>query len=97
MKQIVSPEEREEVVTKGFLVDYMQSMEYVTESRLKEILDKTLDDRFSSFQKDLYQHMHQHIGALMEDNHHQVQILIEAFQGRFERIERRMDLKPWGM
>jgi hypothetical protein len=87
MNKKLSPKERKESVTKGFLVDYLQSMEYVTESKLKEILD----DRFSKFQKDI----HQHLNALMEHNREQTLTLIEAFQGRFERIERHVDLAPW--
>jgi hypothetical protein len=102
MNKKLSTKERGETVTKGFLVDYLETKEYVTVSRLEEILDsknyvtkdyleQTLDTRFNAFQKD----MHQHLNALMEHNREQTLILIEAFQGRFERIERHVDLEPW--
>ena len=100
MKNKIYPKEREETVTKGFFEDYLDSKNYVTKEYLdsknyvtKEYLNQTLDNRFETFQKDMYQH----IGALMEHNREQTLLLIDAFQSRFERIERHLDLKYCGL
>ncbi len=91
MKRKLSTKERDEVVTKGYLED----QDFVTKQYIEEqnfVTKDYLDMRLETFQKDMYQH----ITALMEHNREQTLVLIDAFQGRFERIERRLDIGAWG-
>lgn len=96
--------ETKEYVTESRLREILDSKNYVTEDFLVEyvhaILDSKnyitkdyLDMRFEKAQKTTHQYMQ----ALMEHSREQTLVLIDAFQGRFERIERRLDLKPWGL
>jgi CRISPR/Cas system type I-B associated protein Csh2 (Cas7 group RAMP superfamily) len=96
MSKKLSKKERGEVVTKGYLhdvlddklrnyvtKDYMESKNYVTKDYL--------DERFIKFRKEINKDFAHHTGVLMEDNHDTIKTLIEAFENRFERIDRRLD------
>jgi len=51
-----------------------------------------LDERFVKFRKEINEDFKTHTAVLMEDNHDTIKMLIEAFENRFERIERKLDI-----
>lgn len=91
MEKKLSTNEREEVVTKGYLEDFMESRQYVTKEYMesKQYVTKDyLDDRLDKHQKEYFTH----IEALMEDYHGRMYTLVELFERRFERVEHRLDI-----
>ena len=99
MKRKLSQKERGEVVTKGFLEDYIDSKDFVTKDYLDQVLEsknyvtknylhQTLEETFSKYR----QENRRHLEALMEDYHQRVYPLVELFDARFERIERKIGL-----
>jgi hypothetical protein len=91
MKKRLSPKERKEAVTKGFLED----VGYITEQRLEEILESknyvTKDwaqDMFETFQKSITDEFSRQTGALIEAFRHENRLVIESLESRIERIER---------
>jgi len=97
MKKKLSQKERNEVVTKGFLIDN----NFVTESRLEEILDSknyvTKDwaqEMFETFQKIIREDFAQQTGALIEAFRHENRLVVEALESRIERVERYVGLSP---
>ena len=79
MKKKLSQKEREEVVTKGFLEDYLDSKDYATKAHVQEI--------FNYYQSD----MKHHIDSLIERQHDYFRAIIETLEGRFERNEDTLD------
>lgn len=84
MKGEISQKEREEVVTKGFLSDYLDSKNYITEDYLdkrleiyvtKDYLDVRLQEQTTEFK--------QYMEALMEHHMHQLQVFIEHMDDRY--------------
>ncbi len=69
MRSRFTKAEREEVVTKGFLVDYLD--DYVTKDYLDEVLREQTN------------HIEQRIEVLMENQMHQLQILFETMDERY--------------
>jgi hypothetical protein len=103
MKKKLSKKEEGEVVTKGYLQEYIDSKNFVT----KDYLDKTLESKnyvtkdwalemFESFEKriteELKQDFRNHTGALMEFHAHQNKLIIDALLSRIERVERHVGL-----
>ena len=94
MKKL-SQKERNEVVTKGFLVDYLdkvldEKLESKLESKLeeklesknyvtKEYLEDRLDKSLTKQSKDFYQHME----ALIEHQLHSIQTFMESMDDRY--------------
>lgn len=76
----LSQKERNELVTKGYLEDILERKQYATK--------EYVHDAFEQMKKE----MQQHVTALMEDNRHQIKLLFEAFEykfeARFQRIEK---------
>ena len=86
MKKKLSQKEREEVVTKGFLSDYLDSKNYITKDYLdsknyitKDYLEDYLDMRF----KKQTLEFKQYLDSLMEHQMHQLQILMEQMDERY--------------
>ncbi len=82
MKRKMSPKEREEVVTKGFLID----QKYLTLKTLEEIMDpknrvtkESLEKRLALLSSDFRQHLE----TLMEHQINQLQILMEQMDERY--------------
>lgn len=90
MEKKISKKEREEVVTKGFLVDYLDSKDYITkdyldsqnyvtkdyfETRLESTINKALEKQ----SKEFYRHME----ALMEHHMHSLQVFMENMDERY--------------
>jgi hypothetical protein len=78
----ISKKEREELVTKGFLIDN----KYLTIRTLDEILDpknritqEQLDTKINLLREDARQHLE----ALMEHRMHQLQVLMEQIDARY--------------
>ena len=77
----LSKSQREEVATKGFVVDLMFELEIGLESRLEAKLE-------AKFQR--------YVGALMEDNRHQIGQVIDYIKMSNERLDRRTGkLEDW--
>lgn len=72
-----------ELVTKGFLKSYLIEQDYVTKDFLKSHLVGFREEINNDFQR--------YIGALMEDNQHKFDQLIESFNMRTEAFERYID------
>ena len=79
MKKKLSKKERGEVVTKGFLEDYLDSKDYATKAHVQEI--------FNYYQSD----MKHHIDSLIERQHDYFRAIIETLEGRFERNEEKLE------
>ena len=79
MKKKLSKKTREEVVTKGFLEDYLDSKDYATKSHVDSI--------FNYYQSD----MKHHIDSLIERQHDYFRAIIEVLEGRFERNEYKLE------
>ena len=87
MSKKLSKKERGETVTKGFLEEYLEYKNYPTKNwvmEMFEVYDKRANDRMQ---------------ALMEDNQHKFEMLIEAFNSKFDifdkrliRVERKLDI-----
>ncbi len=90
MKKKLSKKEREEVVTKGFLEDYLESRNYITKEYLdsKDYATKAhVQEIFNYYQSD----MKHHIDSLIERQHDYFRAIIETLEGRFERNEDALD------
>lgn len=99
MKKKLSQKERGEVVTKGFLEDYLdktlESKNYVTKDYLTQQNFVTKDwalDMSETFEKRIVEEFRNHTGALMEFHAHQNQLIVDALVSRIERIERHVGL-----
>lgn len=93
--------------TKEYVHDSFEVMDARMESRFEVIDQKfdavdrkfdaidrrfdALDQKLELFREESYRHM----VSLMEDNRHQIRILMEGNNMRFERIERHVGLEPW--
>ncbi len=81
MKKL-SQKEREEVLTKGFLIDN----KYLTLRTLDEIMDpknRITKEQLESKLKLLKDDARQHIESLMEHQMHQLQVLMEQMDERY--------------
>ncbi|MCB9806110.1 hypothetical protein H6775_03045 [Candidatus Nomurabacteria bacterium] len=92
MKKL-SKKEREEVVTKGYLVDYLESQNYITKEYLESknyVTKDYLEDKFAHY-----------FGLISEDFTQKITVAIEGLEirldakfaridERFDRLERRM-------
>jgi len=88
MKKELSQKEREEVVTKGFLVDYLDKKEYITRPVLEEILEKKLEpyvtkDYLDKRMKEQSADFRQHLDSLIEHHMNQLQIFMESMDERY--------------
>ncbi len=85
----LSQKERGELVTKGYfhdtLEEVLESKNYATNDRLDMVIEEvaSLKVEVTESREESLRHM----SALMEDNRHQISLLIEAFEARFEWIE----------
>jgi hypothetical protein len=106
MRKKLSQKERKEPVDKGFLVDYvdevLESKNYVTKDYLESCLESknyvTKDwatDMFETFEKRIDKRIEEsfghHMRAIMEENRHYFNSIIEILLGRVERNEDRID------
>ena len=96
-KKKLTQKERNEAVTKGYLEDrdyvtkdYIHDSFAAMELRMERRFD-LIDQKFELLREESYRHM----VSLMEDNRHQIRILMEGNNIRFERIERHVGLEPW--
>lgn len=90
MNKKLSQKERGEVVTKGFLEDYLDSKNYITRDYLdsKDYATRShVDSIFNYYQSD----MKHHIDSLIEQQHDYFRAIIETLEGRFERNEERLE------
>lgn len=84
--------ESKNYVTKGYFYDtlekVLESKDYATNDRLDMVIEEvaSLKVQVTEFREESFRHM----SALMEDNRHQFRLFMEAFEARFERIERKV-------
>lgn len=84
----LSSKERKEPVTKGYFNDVLESRNYAKNERLDMVIEEVAEIKVKLIE--LGEENRRHMSALMEDNHHKFRLLIEAFEARFERIERKL-------
>jgi hypothetical protein len=95
MKKKLSQKERNETVTKGFLVDYLEKQEYITRPVLEEILESknyVTKDWAQDMFETLLREFQNHTSALAESFRHENSLIIEALTHRIERIENHIGL-----
>lgn len=83
MKEKLSQKEKGEIVTKGYLGEYIESKDFATRDyvlEMFEVFEKRITQEFK-------QEFKQHTSALMEFQSHQTQLIIEALLSRIERVE----------
>lgn len=83
MTKLLSHKEREEVATKGFVLDVVGSLEV----SLDEKIDQKLEKKFQEFSKEF----HNYILCLMEDNRRNIDAIIENFRGDHRNLETRVE------
>ena len=79
--------EDNELVTKGFLKSYLVEQDYVTKDFLKVQLVEFKKD----FREEINNDFERYIGAIMEDNQHKHDQLIESFNMQYELFARYTD------
>jgi hypothetical protein len=89
-KKKLTKKQREEVVTKGYLEDLLEEKDYVTKSHLNETLydmmntmSETMDRKISIAMDKQLQEFNRNMGALMEHQMHQIQIMFESLDTRY--------------
>lgn len=92
--------EDQNYVTKDFLKsqnyvtkDFLKSQNYVTERYLDQKLEKYVTKDWASEMFEIYDKRAQdRMETLMEDNRDAIKSIVEAFESRFERIERKLEI-----
>jgi hypothetical protein len=83
MGKKLSKKEEGEVVTKGYLRDYLdevlESKNYITKDYFEERLESTINKALEKQSKDFYQHM----DALIEQQLHSLQTFMETMDDRY--------------
>jgi len=97
MKKKLSQKERSEVVSKGFLEDYLESKNYVTKDwayKMFETFEKRILTSFDEKINQVQKENRQYFETLLEYMDEKFNIFLEKVDARIERIERYVGLSP---